>query len=1001
MGSVVIFYVNIVVVKSVCIWCVNIVFIKFVFVRCVNIVFVKFAFKYNVAFMLLIIILLAGDVELNPGPRHSRQRRCRIMYANIRGLHRNIRDLMVASSHYDIFLCSEKLVSQMRHSSEVLIPGFKKPILFKRDAIPRARGMAAYIRNKYPASHKSCYECGCHETQVIKVSGRHNNFYLCSIYRNPDLDDAIFDCLLTTMAKIQGDDRKASFVFIGDFNAHHREWLNSVSPTDCHGVRALDFATESGCEQIINEATHNSGNCLDLVFTDSPGVITKTVGSPVGTSDHATLSLVIKAEQTVPDVSYSRRVYLKSQADAIGIENDLLHVNWSQIYNEDEPVVRLNECFCNIINRRIPSRMLNYRIKDKAWFNDDCRRAYREKQEAYHLWRRNRSDLTWNNYTHLRAVAQRVYASAEKEFNDATKETLSGTTQPHKWWSTLKSALFGMDSSVPPLLRPDGCVTHCPKEMATLLADVFDSKQSNEKLTMPHSCFPEAKLNSLAFRSREIKNLLLDLDAYGGVDPNGIFPLFLKKNAAYLAPKLAVIFRKLARRGSFCRCWRIGDITPLCKCGSGSSCPSDYRPISITPILSKVYERLLAKRLNAYAESNHLFPNSQFGFRKGLGACDALLTISSVVQKSLDSSHEVRLIGLDFSAAFDRVNHEALIFKLRQMGVGGAFLNIIIEFLASRKQRVAVDGHYSDYRNVISGVPQGSVLGPLLFILYTHDMWFGLENKLVAYADDATLLASVPSPDRRPDVAESLNRDLARISAWCKSWGMKLNARKTQSMVVSRSRTLAPLHPDLLIDNVPLTTCNCFKILGVILDSKFTFEKHIRSISSSVAQKIGILRKSFKIFGDQSILKNCFNSFILPCFEYCSPVWSSAADCHLKLLDKNLNAIKFLILDLRINLWHRRSISSLCMLYKIYHNVEHPMHSILPSLYLPPRITRNAANLNSLAFSFVRFNTTQFPRSFIPSVTRLWNDLPSHVVESLELQKFKLGSNAFLLNRLT
>ena len=137
---------------------------------------------------------------------------------------------------------------------------------------------------------------------------------------------------------------------------------------------------------------------------------------------------------------------------------------------------------------------------------------------------------------------------------------------------------------------------------------------------MPHSCFPEAKLNSLAFRSHEIKNLLLDLDAYGSVDPNGIFPLFLKKYADYLAPKLAVIFCKLVRRGSFCRCWKIGDITPLCKCGSGSSCPSDYRPISIAPILSKVYERLLAKRLNAYAENYHLLPNLQFGFRKGLGA---------------------------------------------------------------------------------------------------------------------------------------------------------------------------------------------------------------------------------------------------------------------------------------------------------------------------------------------------------------------------------------------
>ena len=112
-------------------------------------------------------------------------------------------------------------------------------------------------------------------------------------------------------------------------------------------------------------------------------------------------------------------------------------------------------------------------------------------------------------------------------------------------------------------------------------------------------------------------------------------------------------------------------------------------------------------------------------------------------------------------------------------------LSILTEFLTNRVQRVVADGHYSAWRNVISGVPQGSVLGPLLFILYTHDMWFGLENMLVAYADDATLLAVVPSPDMRSVISDSLNRDLAKISEWCRLWGMKMNPNKTQSMIVS------------------------------------------------------------------------------------------------------------------------------------------------------------------------------------------------------------------------
>ena len=142
------------------------------------------------------------------------------------------------------------------------------------------------------------------------------------------------------------------------------------------------------------------------------------------------------------------------------------------------------------------------------------------------------------------------------------------------------------------------------------------------------------------------------------------------------------------------------------------------------------------------------------------------------------------MVGLDFSAALDRVNHKALIFKLRQLGVGDPFLSILTEFLSNRLYMVVVDGQFDDYKNVISSVLQGSVLGPLLFILYTHDMWFGLENMVVSYADDATLLARILLPNMRSDVTEYLSRDLNKISTWYNLWGMRLNPNKTQSMIV-------------------------------------------------------------------------------------------------------------------------------------------------------------------------------------------------------------------------
>ena len=964
-----------------------------VFVEC----FVKFL-SVNL-YLIIVHLHLSGDVEVNPGPTVSRRRQCYVMYSNIRGLHANLNDLIASSRRFDIIFCAETLVSNFRSPKELLIPDFKQPFLLNRNERERGRGMAVYVRKGYPASRKACYECPCHEIVVMKVCGRHSNFYLFSIYRNPDANDAIFDCLLNSMAAIQSNDRKAAFLFLGDFNAHHREWLNSVSPTDCHGLRALDFATESGCDQLIRSSTHLSGNPLDLIFTDVPGVVSSNIGNPIGTSDHDFVSAIIRTEQAVPEISSSRKIYLKSRGDWNGVLSDLSHLNWQHFYHHDDSIGPLSASIVEVIDRRVPSRVIAFRSKDKAWFNEDCRRAHLEKQEAYNLWRRNRSDITWNNYARLRSVAQEVYDIAEREYNTVIKDTLLGATQSYKWWSTFKSALFGNGDGMPPLLKPDGTLTHCPREKSALFANVFDEKQSAEVLSLPQSCHPEAKLTSMAFRSREIEKLMLNLDPYGGSGPDGIFPLFFIKTAHFLAPKIAVIFRKLARAGRFSLFWRTGNITPTSKSATAGSCPSDYRPISITPILSKVYERLLAKRLNTYAESNKLFPCQQFGFRKGLGACDAVLTISDRIQKALDSGSEARMVGLDFSAAFDRVNHKALIYKLEQLGIGGSFLNILVEFLSNRRQRVVVDGHQGEWRNVISGVPQGSVLGPLLFILYTQDMWVGLENQLVAYADDATLIAVISSPDQRALVSESLNRDLARINGWCNLWGMKLNPKKTQSMIVSRSRTLNPVHPDLSIGNVVLDTCSSCKILGVIFDSKFTYEKHIRSLSSSISQKIGLLRKSHKIFGDSSVLKKCFNSFILPCLEYCSPAWSSAAPSHLKLLDRNVRACQFLVPDLEIDLWHRRSVSSLCMLYKIFHNSDHPLNGELPNLFQPTRVTRNALRSNSLAFSLPRSNTQQYSRCFIPATTRLWNRLPSGIVESDDLQTFKTGANSFLLEQ--
>ena len=223
-----------------------------------------------------------------------------------------------------------------------------------------------------------------------------------------------------------------------------------------------------------------------------------------------------------------------------------------------------------------------------------------------------------------------------------------------------------------------------------------------------------------------------------------------------IAPKLRIIFLWLIRRGSFPVCWRSANVTASPNRASYPDMKS-YHPLSITPILSKVYGKLVSHTLiqklvsqwevsfsNAYTKNVFFcLLLSQFAYRKALGCTDALLTISHHLQKSLGTGMESYIVQLDFSVTFDRVSHSALLLKLKSIGVGGSVQSICMEFLSNRRQRVVVDGAASEWITIVPGVPQGSVLGPLLFILYTSEMCELVENRLCAYADDSTLVAVV------------------------------------------------------------------------------------------------------------------------------------------------------------------------------------------------------------------------------------------------------------------
>ena len=321
------------------------------------------------------------DVEVNPGPRNVGPRNCRLLCSNIRGLHCNLTDLKAASRNFDVVCLSETLVSGHRHVAELRLPCFGKPFQRLRGSVPGSSGMAVYVREGFCVSRRSEFECPCCEVVVLKVVGSVQNFYVFSVYRSPSTDDRIFNCLMDSMAAIQLADPRSVFVFAGDFNVHHVEWLGSAY-TSAYGRSAFDFSNQTGCEQLVSGPTHNHGGILDLLMTNVPDLVSVSVVAPVGGSDHSSLSISLNVRQRTPNFTIRKKVFLKSRVDWDAVSAAVSALPWRQIRMSADPGSDLDASISAIVDQHIPHKYISIRSKDEPWFDAACRRAHQLKQEA-------------------------------------------------------------------------------------------------------------------------------------------------------------------------------------------------------------------------------------------------------------------------------------------------------------------------------------------------------------------------------------------------------------------------------------------------------------------------------------------------------------------------------------------------------------------------------------------------------------------------------------------
>ena len=269
----------------------------------------------------------------------------------------------------------------------------------------------------------------------------------------------------------------------------------------------------------------------------------------------------------------------------------------------------------------------------------------------------------------------------------------------------------------------------------------------------------------------------------------------------------------------------------------------NYRPISLLPLCGKIFEKIIFNNLYKHLTTHHLITKNQSGFRPGDSTTNQLIDLVNEIHCAFDNtkSLEVRAIFLDISKAFDKVWHEGLIFKMRQNGVSGLLLKLFQSYLNNRKQRVVLNGFSADYCNIESGVPQGSVLGPLLFLIYINDLERNIKSNVKFFADD-TMLFSIVN-DLKISASE-LNHDLKIINKWAYQWKMEFNPdpSKQATELLFSCKKNRQNHPPLFFNGTVVSKVNEQKHLGLILDTKLSFERHISEKIIKAKKGIGIIK---------------------------------------------------------------------------------------------------------------------------------------------------------------
>lgn len=832
---------------------------------------------------------------------------------------------------------------------------------------------------------------------------------LTAVYRSPNSTSVNDNRLLDLLQEI-ADQRTNHKIVIGDFNLPNINWTTcTVSNGDQYSHSFIERIRDCFLVQHVKDITrcrgNDKGNVLDLVFTDDDLRVEEIeVTSPLGKSDHSSIIFHCDIEPQIRKTK--KNVYLYERGNYLRMK-EKLSIDWKVYLNTgsiDDMWNRFTTKMQEVIRECIPCRVFKERetrknVNSDLPMNRKLRAKIKKKQRQ---WERLKKLSERNNSGN--EEYQRVLSEYRHLNNQVRKETRKGVKlkeqtiaqnvkhNPKIFWKYVNSKTKTV-SGITELYKggDQNKKTESDKEKADELGEFFSSVFTIE----PPGAVPELEvrqtpqLSTMEISRNDVLKTLKKLKRNKSPGPDGLHPRVILEVADVLVEPLWIIFTNSMKMRQVPWEWKTANITAIFKKGDKSD-PSNYRPVSLTSVLSKVMETIVRENIMKHMESNKLFSKRQYGFLPGRSTVLQLIQVLDMWTESVDKGCAVDVAYCDLRKAFDTVPHRRLLEKLRSYNITGELLDWMKSFLCGRKQRVIVNGERSEMKEVISGVPQGSVLGPLLFVIYVNDLVEEIHNSSVfLYADDTKLFKEI----KNKEDCEALQEDLLRMESWSKKWLLRFHPQKCCVMRIGSAQEESFIYKM----EEELREVKHEKDLGVIIDNNLSFDEHLAEKVNKANKIVGIIRRTF-ITLDESKFKALFTAMVRPHLEYANQVWCPFKKKDIETIEnvqrratKQIPTLKNMTYEERLikldlpTLAYRRVRGDMIETYKILSRIYDG--EVCGDLFTMSVDAGTRGHSKKLYKSRSRLDKRKY--AFCNRVVNTWNSLPEEVVNAESVISFE------------